>query len=330
MSERYLWGKSGPPDPLMQQLEQSLAPLAGKPGELPHAIPLSPPRLIRFRAPIAAAAAMFALFAWHGILSTHPQSAWLISSASGQAHINKSPLRGVSKVGVNEWLETGDDGRVELRVGQIGSITIEPDSRLRVLRSEAQQQRMELVVGEISAMIFAPPRLFVVQTPSATAVDLGCAYRLRMQSDGSGVLTVTAGWVALERHGAEVYVPSGAACRICPGVGPGLPWFRDASAAFREAVERWDAASAIAASSSSQAPQAAFDDILRTAGRRDTLTLWHLLSEASTARREKILARIVEVASPRGANAIQESRAALLVGDASAISSLRAALRQDW
>ncbi|MBL8877570.1 MAG: FecR domain-containing protein [Phycisphaerales bacterium] len=339
MSERYLWDRSGPPDPLMRQLEQTLAPLAGKPvGPMPFAFSSRRSFVMRLRAPFAASAAVLAFFAWQSLLASRPQSAWLVIAASGNAHVNKSPLRGAAKVGINEWLETGADGRVELRVGQIGSVAVEPSSRMRVMRSESQQQRMELAVGEISAVIFAPPRLFVVQTPSATAVDLGCAYRLKMAPDGSGELSVTAGWVALERRGAEVYVPSGAACRIRPHAGPGVPWFRDASEEFRDAVRRWDAVgadqnaatSADATNHASEVSLRAFEDLIRSAVRRDTLTLWHLLGDASSAQRDRILTRIAEIASPRGGAAIRESREALLHGDAAAMSALRAALRQDW
>jgi hypothetical protein len=39
-------------------------------------------------------------------------------------------------------------------------------------------------------MIWAPPRLFFVDTPSAVAADLGCSYTLEVKDDGAGVLRV--------------------------------------------------------------------------------------------------------------------------------------------
>jgi len=37
--------------------------------------------------------------------------------------------------------------------------------------------------------------VFVVDTPSASAIDLGCAYTLHVNEDGSGTLRTTLGWV---------------------------------------------------------------------------------------------------------------------------------------
>ena len=48
------------------------------------------------------------------------------------------------------------------------------------------------------ARVVAPPRVLVVETPAADAVDLGCAYALEVEADGSTRLSVTSGQVALE------------------------------------------------------------------------------------------------------------------------------------
>jgi len=49
--------------------------------------------------------------------------------------------------------------------------------------------------------------IFIVETPLATAVDLGCKYTLEVQEDGSSLLHVTLGLVALERDARETIVP---------------------------------------------------------------------------------------------------------------------------
>ena len=43
---------------------------------------------------------------------------------------------------------------------------------------------LRLAHGRLSARVTAPPRLFVVDTPAATAIDLGCAYDLAVLTDG--------------------------------------------------------------------------------------------------------------------------------------------------
>src|SRR5436190_7194295 len=103
------------------------------------------------------------------------------------------------------------------------------------------EHRMELDRGGIHAMIYAPPRLFLVQTPAALAVDLGCAYDLTVDGDRSTLLRVTLGWVELERDGNVVKVPRGAACHTAMGKPPGVPYFEDAPKELLEALNRWEA-----------------------------------------------------------------------------------------
>ena len=43
-------------------------------------------------------------------------------------------------------------------------------------------------------------------------VDLGCAYHVQVDEQGTGQLTVTDGWTSLEWHGRESLVPAGASC----------------------------------------------------------------------------------------------------------------------
>ena len=74
-------------------------------------------------------------------------------------------------------------------------------------------------------MIWAPPRLFFVDTPAGVAADLGCAYTLEVDDHGDGLLHVTSGWVALQLKDRESMVPAGASCATRPGVGPGTPFF---------------------------------------------------------------------------------------------------------
>jgi hypothetical protein len=50
--------------------------------------------------------------------------------------------------------------------------------------------RLALDHGAIEARIWAPPRLFFVETPSARAVDLGCVYTLEVDRAGAGRLSV--------------------------------------------------------------------------------------------------------------------------------------------
>jgi hypothetical protein len=173
------------------------------------------------------------------------------------------------------WIETSGSARKTLRIADIGSVDLGPNTRLRVVADRADQHRLTLAHGAIYAKISALPRLFFVDTKSGTAIDLGCEYGLNMDENGSGSLRVTRGWVQFEWKGHESLVPAGAMCRIKPGEGPDIPYFEDASPEFVQSVER-----------------GALDSMLGSARVRDTLTLWHLLSRVAPGDRARVYERI--------------------------------------
>jgi len=86
--------------------------------------------------------------------------------------------------------------------------------------------------GTIHAVIWAPPGEFVVDTPSAVAVDLGCVYTLHVDDSGAGLLRTTMGWVGFKLNGQESFIPAGAICQTRPKIGPGTPYMEDAPRIF--------------------------------------------------------------------------------------------------
>jgi hypothetical protein len=181
------------------------------------------------------------------------------------------------------WIETSSTSRTTITIGKIGIVEIEPNTRVRVVKDQPDEHRLTLARGEIRATISAPPKLFFVDTPSGTAVDLGCAYSLTTEEDGSDLLRVTRGWVSFQWKGLESLVPAGASCRTRPKVGPGIPYFDDAPDALKRALEMF-------------AFEKTHDDalavILSESRKRDTLTLWHLLSRVEAGDRARVFDRI--------------------------------------
>ena len=138
-------------------------------------------------------------------------------------------------------LRSGDElvfaSRARVQIGALGEVEVEPDSRLRVERIEERRHRLYLAEGRVRATIDAEPRVFQIGTPAGDAVDLGCAYELTVDEDGSAEVRVTEGEVSFELDGREVYVPAGASCRSTPGDGPRAPFFDAVDAAgFSSAV----------------------------------------------------------------------------------------------
>jgi hypothetical protein len=242
------------------------------------------PRPLWVGALAAAAAIGLAIFVWRAART--PQAAWDVVRLDGSPSIASKPMAAAAKIGVGQWLQTDASSRARLSVGNIGTVEIAPNTRVQVVAAQPEQQRLKLARGEISASVSAPPRLFFVDTPAGAAVDLGCAYTMKADPDGNGLLRVTLGWVSLEWGARESLVPAGASCRTRQKTGPGTPYFDDASPRLRDALADFDF-------NSGGDPALAI--VLAEARIRDTLTLWHLLSRVDPTAREGVYNRIVDL-----------------------------------
>jgi hypothetical protein len=271
----YLFEGSGPPEPDVARLEDLLGRYRYEP----------PRRRLRWILPAAAIAAGLAgLLAFLGLRpGNEDRPAWAVEWEAES---------GPGRLVLGEWLETSDDQTARLEVAEIGEVEVAPRSRVRIANTGPEEHRLHLARGRLAARIFAPPRLFLVETPAATAVDLGCAYTLEVDESGDGMLTVTSGHVLLEREGLpSAYVPAGAECPIDGETGPGVPRF-----------------------------PAGDDPAL------DTLRLWHLLARVGAAERPEVLDEIVRLAGDLPAG----RREKLLALDPAALAALRDDLSMLW
>jgi hypothetical protein len=217
---------------------------------------------------------------------------WDVARVEGAPRIGASRMGDAARFAVGEWLETDASSRARLTVGRIGEVLVEPNTRVRLLEAADNQQRLQLELGTLTALILAPPRQFVVETPSATAVDLGCAYTLEVDATGGALVTVLAGWVSFERGGRESFIPAGARCATRPGVGPGTPYFTDATSGFKNALAMLDVADDEATHRS------ALREVLGEARREDAFTLWHLLARLRGGERDTVYARLAVLLPP--------------------------------
>ena len=139
------------------------------------------------------------------------------------------------------------------------------------------------------ARIWAPPRLFYVDTPSAEAIDLGCAYTLEVDEQKRTYLHVEHGYVALNYRGNEIIVHSGTVCETRPGVGPGTIHDEECTPAFKEALSRVDFERDHADS---------LNVVLEQARRSDAFSLWFLLSRVPTPERGRVYDGLANLSPP--------------------------------
>ncbi|HXG67460.1 MAG TPA: zf-HC2 domain-containing protein [Blastocatellia bacterium] len=211
---------------------------------------------------------------------------WEVERLAGVPRTDSGRISDKGRLHVGETLVTDESARARIEVADIGHVEVEPKTRVRLLETSATEHRLALDRGRMEAIINAPPRLFFVNVPSAVAVDLGCAYTLEVDDLGRSFLHVTGGWVMLMRDGREVYVPRYAMCEVRPGVGPGTPYFEDASDKLVEALERFDF---------EDGGDEALNTVLAESRERDTFTLWHLIQRVDESRRARVLDRMIEL-----------------------------------
>jgi hypothetical protein len=323
----YLWDKSGEPDPEVERLELMLARFRHN-----RPAPDFPERLgfwDRVRAGWAgtqgwslprlaavAAVALLAAGAWLFVRQTSfvgpqsvPSAAWNVACAAGMPTIGTRRMGETGRLAVGQTLETDAVSRALINAGTVGEVQVDPGSRLRLVESRSARYRLALERGTIHAMIWAPPGEFVVDTPSAVAVDLGCAYTLQVNDTGAGLLRVTFGWVGFTLKGHESLIPEGALCAMRPGIGPGTPYFDDASPAFKAALGQLDFEQFTPGSQADRA--AALETVLTNARQRDALTLWHLLARLDGSERAQVYDRFAALVPPPAG----VTRAGILRGD---------------
>jgi len=307
----YLWDRSGEPDPEIQQLERLL-------GKFQHdsPIPILPevvaerrwvvfpwrlrlsPALAMAAAGIAAIVAVTFLVYRMKPTPTNP-TGWDVSDLQGTLQIGQRTIGAKGRatpVGIGQMLETDSQSRASLQAVDIGQIELEPSTRLRLLNMESGLKRIALDRGTIHAFIWAPPGQFVVDTPSAVTVDLGCAYTLQVDDSGAGMVRTSLGWVGFKQNGHESFIPAGAACVTRPKVGPGTPYFDDASTELRSALARFDFEDT---TSHERAHDVGI--VLREARQRDALTLWHLMARVDSPQRILVYERLRRFVPPPAA-----------------------------
>jgi len=265
MKDDYLWDRSGKPDPEVQKLEAAL-------GRYRHNQPAPSFEKIRDLRPVKQHWSIFSL-RWSYQLGA--VAAVVLLAATVFLVLRPKPTENA--------ITLDETGRVEVDAG----------SRLRLVTNGPGRKRLSLERGTIHATIWAPPGEFVVDTPSAVAVDLGCVYTLHVDDSGAGLLRTTMGWVGFKLNGQESFIPAGAVCKTRPKIGPGTPYMEDAPASFLDALSRFDFESITPAERN-----ALLGILLADARKNDALTIWHLLSRVSDADRQGVYDRLASLAPP--------------------------------
>jgi hypothetical protein len=237
MNDDYLWDKSGVPDSEVQKLEELLSryrSVAAMPDFRRVAV------IRRRRVWPFAVAATLILCAILGVVRLYtPANRWRAIEASGNADVPHSLL-------VAGDVVRTEGGSVRLESPSVGIIDLGANTTIRLIENRRNRHRLALAAGTIHAKTISQPGVFVIDTPKAHAIDLGCEYTLTIAPSGEGELHVIAGWVDLTHGYEQSLVPQGASAIIEHDGSLTVPVFDDAAPGFQTAVRKHDVPTIVA------------------------------------------------------------------------------------
>jgi len=223
----------------------------------------------RWKLAVAAAAAIVAIVVASSVFFRPRPNEWRATAVSGSASLPRRALR------AGDVIHTDSTSRVHLESRAVGVIDLDGATTVRLIESRNGRQRIALDVGMIHAKTTSPPGVFVVDTPRARAIDLGCEYVLSIARGGGGELRVTSGWVDLTHGYEQSLVPQGASAAIESDGSLTVPVFDDAVPAFHAAIRNHDMPTIVA--------------LART---RDALTLLNLFRDSTPDERGLLYDRL--------------------------------------
>lgn len=208
---------------------------------------------------------------------------WTAENIEGKPDIGGKALNEFGRLNKGEWLITDNSSRALLKVGAIGQIDVNSNSKIKLLDANPADNRIFMKEGSIETTVWSNPGVFFIQTSAGTVTDRGGIFSLTVNKKGGDVLYVSSGKAAIEFKGETSVIPSGAACESDPSAGPGIPYFEDSSPGFINAVRKYN---------TEREDTAAENGIINLSSKRDVLSLWYLLRTSNRTERGIIFDRI--------------------------------------
>jgi hypothetical protein len=184
-----------------------------------------------------------------------------------------------AKLGKGDFLETNSFTRLEISIPEIGTVLIDPDTKIE--RSESKKisllQGSILIKGNNNAAEFLS-----VNVPGAEISDyfLGNEYRISMKNQSETLLHVLNGWLSVKQNNLETLVLSNHLCKILSET-VGLPYKNGSTADFVSAIEDF--------SFRTPGNEEALISILTKADVTNCVTLWNIMKGVSLKQRDMVI-----------------------------------------
>jgi len=179
---------------------------------------------------------VFSRYSEQNIYSAGEMSNWKLVNLKGNALVNgvKSDV-----VNVGDWIQTDNESAVILKIANVGDISIEPNSKVRFIQSDDNLSRIEISYGTVNTSTSQADK-FILQSNNMKVQDKGSSYSFKVDDKGNGVIYVNNGIANVESGNRVSVVPEGKFCMYKPEFGVGIPFRKDATPEFQNALFQYD------------------------------------------------------------------------------------------
>lgn len=218
---------------------------------------------------------------------------WKVVSVKGSPKINDMNIVSSDSVKEGQWITTDSVSIAELIIADIGKVTIEPDSKVILVKGADSTQQIFVEYGMVNTENKSGDnRSFKVGIPSAVAENKGGSYSLKIDKNGDGMIVVKSGKVDVLSANKNAIVPAGNIVMTKNGLGVGTPFNEQSSPGFKNALFNFDFGNC---------NDACMNVIIKNAKMTDAVSLLNILNggKAVTETKEEIYNKVVTLIPPR-------------------------------
>lgn len=179
----------------------------------------------------------------------------------------------------DQLLETNSVTRLEIQIPELGSIYLEPGSKIERLKGN----RIRVLQGSMLAVKERANEFLIMEVPGAEIKDyfLGGQSKLSLTDPKVSLLEVIDGWVSVKKDNVETLVLSNHFCQIKADSGVALPYHYSSSKEFIEAINDY--------CFKSPSSEEALISILTKADVSNSATLWNLMNRVTRKQRDMVV-----------------------------------------
>ncbi|MEO8210151.1 MAG: FecR domain-containing protein [bacterium] len=215
---------------------------------------------------------------------------WKVANVQGSPLIGDVAMQGVDSIKEGQFITTNDSSRAELIIANLGSVLIEPNSKVIFVKSGEGNNRILVEYGTIDADMNSKQKTFFVEMPSAVASDMGGEYTLTIDSTGDGLVYVKSGKVEVQADNSKgAIIPAGNLVVTRKDLGVGTPFNENSSDKFKNALFNLDFG---------KCGGACVRTLLNSAKMSDAVTLVNLIEKVDNEYKDDVYSRVAKFVAP--------------------------------